>query len=66
MSFSCPHFRLDDEFCLRLKTDCVPGRKGCVISADTVYAVPAEVRVREKEEEKRKLALEKILGEKRT
>jgi hypothetical protein len=53
MSFSCPHFRPDDEHCLRLKTDCVPGRRGCVLPASTVYAVPAEERVRLKEEEKR-------------
>lgn len=60
MSFSCPHFRPNDEHCLRLNTDCVPGRRGCVIGKETVFAVPAEVRVREKEEEKRRLALQKI------
>lgn len=53
MSFSCPHFRPDDEHCLRLKTDCIPGRRGCVLPASTVFAVPAEERVRLKEEEKR-------------
>lgn len=63
MSFSCPHFRLNDEWCLRLNTDCIPGRRGCILPKDTVYAVPPEVRVREKEEEKRRQALEKILGE---
>lgn len=61
MSFSCPHFRPDDEHCLRLNTDCVPGRRGCVISSDTVFAVPAELRVKLKEEEKRRLALERLL-----
>jgi hypothetical protein len=53
MSFSCPHFRPNDEHCLRLNTDCVPGRRGCVLPADTVFAVPAAERVRLKEEEKR-------------
>lgn len=62
MSFSCPHFRPNDEHCLRLNTVCVPGRRGCVLPASVVYAVPAEVRVREKEEEKRKQALEQILA----
>ena len=38
MSFSCPHFRPDDEYCLRLKTDCVPGT--------TVFATPVEERIR--------------------
>jgi hypothetical protein len=54
MSFSCPHFRPDDDFCLRLKTDCVPGRRGCVLEGKAVFAVPAEERVRLKEEEKRR------------
>jgi hypothetical protein len=52
MTFSCPHFRPEDESCLRLKTDCVPGRRGCVLEGKSVFAVPAEQRVREKEEEK--------------
>lgn len=63
MSFSCPHFRLNDEYCLLLKTDCVPGRRGCVIGKNTVFAVPAEVRVREKEEEKRRAMIEKLMRE---
>jgi len=48
MSFSCPHFRPDDEYCLRLKTDCVPGT--------TVFATPVEERIRLREEEKRQRA----------
>jgi hypothetical protein len=62
MSFSCPHFRPNDEACLRLKTDCVPGRKGCVLPKSTVYAVPAEERVRLREEEKRRQAIEQQWG----
>jgi hypothetical protein len=54
MSFSCPHFRPDDEHCLRLKTDCVPGRPGCVLGSKAVFAVPVEERIREVEEEKRR------------
>jgi hypothetical protein len=56
MSFACPHFRPDDECCLRLQTDCVPGRAGCVLGGKAVFAVPAEQRVREREEEKRRAA----------
>ena len=63
MSFSCPHFHPDDEHCLRLKTDCVPGRRGCVLESNTTFAVPAEVRVREREEEKRRQAAEQWLME---
>jgi hypothetical protein len=53
VSFSCPHFRPEDEYCLRLKTDCVPGRRACVLEGKAVFAVPAEERVRLLEEEKR-------------
>ena len=55
VSFACPHFKSDEEYCLRLKTDCVPGRRGCVLESNSVFAVPAEIRVREREEEKRRL-----------
>ncbi|MBL9210567.1 MAG: hypothetical protein JNL92_08850 [Opitutaceae bacterium] len=54
MSFSCPHFEPDQDFCHRLKTDCVPGRPGCVLGAGSVFAVPVEERIRAKEAEKRR------------
>ncbi len=57
MSFSCPHFRPDDDRCLRLHTGCVPGRRGCVLEGKSVFAVPAEQRVREREEARRLAAL---------
>ncbi len=60
MSFSCPHFCPDEEHCLRLKTDCVPGRPGCVVPSKTVFATPVEERIRLREEEKRQRAAEKL------
>jgi len=63
MSFSCPHVRPDDESCLRLKTNCVPGRRGWVLEGNSGIAVPAEVREREREAEKRRSADEKWVGE---
>ena len=62
MSFSCPHFRPDDDHCLRLKTDCVPGRRGCVLEGRAVFAVPVEERLRECEEEKRRKAIAQAFG----
>lgn len=62
MSFSCPHFRPADDGCLRLKTDCVPGRPGCVLPAKTVFAVPVEQRLLERAEENKKRANEKLWG----
>lgn len=50
-SFSCPHI-LQYE-CARLRTDCVPGRAGCVLRGKVHFLIPAEERVRLLEEEKR-------------
>ncbi len=57
MSFSCPHFRPDDEHCLRLNIDCVPGRTGCVLGGKAVFAVPVEERIRLREEEELRLRI---------
>ena len=48
-SFSCPHHEEVEDLCLRLDTDCVPGRPGRVLPRTLVYAVPVEERIREKE-----------------
>ena len=53
MSFSCPHFDPERDYCLRLQTDCVPGRAGCVLVGKAEFAVPVAERLREKEQEKR-------------
>ncbi len=53
-SFSCPNFDMERDYCLRLRTDCVPGRPGCVLAKTSVFAVPVEERIREKEEAKRR------------
>lgn len=60
MTFTCPHFELNRDYCLRVKTDCVPGRPGCVLSGST-FAVPIEQRLREREEENRRRAVSEIL-----
>ncbi|PTY05408.1 hypothetical protein DB347_13580 [Opitutaceae bacterium EW11] len=51
MSFSCPHFDIDRDACLRLKTDCIPGRLGCVLRDNSVFSVAAEERVAQRKEE---------------
>lgn len=45
-SFSCPHLEFEKTLCIRLKADCVPGRKGCVLNKKFVFAVPAEERIK--------------------
>jgi len=52
-SFTCQHLAVADDQCLLLKTDCVPGRKGCVLAGQTAFLVPAEERIRLLEAEKR-------------
>lgn len=53
-SFSCPHYDFEKDRCTRLDTDCVPGRAGCVLRGRATFIVPAEERVREREEAKRR------------
>jgi hypothetical protein len=47
-SFSCPHFDMEKEYCMKLRADCVPGRPGCVLRHNSEFAVPWEQRLREK------------------
>jgi hypothetical protein len=61
-SFTCRHFDVANDACLLLKTDCVPGRKGCVLRGKAKFAVPAEERVRLLEERKRRDAALKRPG----
>jgi len=59
-SFSCPHFEMENEHCLRLHTDCVPGRPGCVLCQNSVFAVPVEQRIREKAEARQRERDERV------
>jgi hypothetical protein len=62
-SFSCPHLNSKNGFCLRIKTDCVPGRAGCVLSKKFAFAVPAEDRIRSLDlNKKRNLSAKKKSG----
>lgn len=61
MSFACPHFDPDRDACRLLKTDCVPGRRGCVLKG-TVFAVPVEQRLKERAEENQQRAIDAFLN----
>jgi hypothetical protein len=52
-SVSCPHFDVAADFCLLLKTDCIPGRPGCVLAGKSKFAVPVEERIRARAAEKK-------------
>lgn len=61
MSFACPHFDPDRDACRLLKTDCVPGRRGCVLAGST-FAVPVEERLAERERLNRERAWRERFG----
>lgn len=46
MTFTCPHLDPGRDWCLLLKTDCVPGRPGCVLRKTSTFLVPVEERIR--------------------
>lgn len=48
-SFSCPHLNTESTFCIKLNVECVPGRKGCVLTRKFQFAFPAEERIKIKE-----------------
>ncbi len=50
-SFSCPHFDQQRDYCDRVRGFCVPGRPGCVLCGNSVFAVSWEERLRQKEEQ---------------
>ena len=52
VSFSCPHFDPNREYCHRVHAECIPGRPGCVLPATTQFAVPIEERLRQAGETK--------------
>lgn len=42
-----PHHNVTEDWCQLLKTDCVPGRSGCVLDGKSVFLVPVEERIRD-------------------
>lgn len=44
-SFSCPHYDEEHDTCQRVGDLCVPGRPGCVLFKNSVFAVPWEERL---------------------
>lgn len=48
-SFSCPNYVMERDFCMKVRAACVPGRPGCVLRNNSVFAVPVEERLRERE-----------------
>lgn len=49
MSFFCGHFDQQTDQCLKLKLECVPGRRGCVLRGKVKFLVDPDERVAQRE-----------------
>jgi hypothetical protein len=49
MTFSCKNFDFNTENCMKLKTDCIPGRPGCVLEGKVKFSEDIEKRLKELE-----------------
>ncbi len=45
MSFSCKNYNYDNDSCRKLKSDCIPGRKGCVLEGKVKLSKALESRI---------------------
>jgi hypothetical protein len=50
MTFSCKHFDFNTENCLKLKTDCIPGRPGCVLEGKVTFSEEIEKKLKDLED----------------
>ena len=55
-SFSCPHLSTENNFCIKLSVECIPGRKGCVLNRKFQFAIPAEDRIKLNELNKKSIS----------
>lgn len=47
MSFSCQNYEFDTDKCRKLKSDCIPGRPGCVLEGRVALSEELERRIQE-------------------
>ncbi len=52
MSFSCKNYDYNDDKCLMLKQDCIPGRPGCVLEGRVALSEALTARIKELEQKK--------------
>jgi hypothetical protein len=52
MSFSCKNYDYNDDKCLMLKQDCIPGRPGCVLEGRVALSEALLERIKELEHNK--------------
>ena len=57
MTFSCKNFDFNTEDCLKLKTDCIMGRPGCLLEGKVAFSEEIQKKLKtleEKSQEKKK------------
>ena len=47
MTFHCKNYDINEDICKKLKGECAPGRKGCVLEGRVVVSEELEERIRE-------------------
>lgn len=52
MSFSCKNYDYNDDKCLMLKQECIPGRPGCVLEGRVILSEALAERIKELEQKK--------------
>jgi len=50
MSFSCKNYDYEDDSCRKLKCECIPGRRGCVLEGRIKVSDALAKRLQELEE----------------
>jgi len=57
MTFSCKNFDFNTEDCLKLKTNCIMGRPGCLLEGKVAFSEEIQKKLKaleEKSQEKKK------------
>ena len=47
MTFSCKNFDFNSQDCIKLKSDCIPGRPGCVLEGRVKFSEEIEKKLAE-------------------
>ena len=51
MTFSCKNFDFNTEDCLKLNSECIPGRPGCVLTGKVKFSEDIEKKLKDLETE---------------
>jgi len=52
MTFSCKNFDFNTDNCMKLNTDCIPGRPGCVLEGKVKFSEDIENKLQDLQDRK--------------